>query len=71
MKQDEVNFFNLPLGKLNKRSCIQFDVLVAALPLSDGGEEAQLKRIAELQVRCFHCSSLLPSPLQRCHPPTL
>lgn len=29
---------------------MQFDALVAALPLSDGGEEAQLKRIAELQV---------------------
>ncbi|XP_009114546.1 mediator of RNA polymerase II transcription subunit 21 [Brassica rapa] len=28
----------------------QFDALVAALPLSEGGEEAQLKRIAELQV---------------------
>ncbi|KAJ8545660.1 hypothetical protein K7X08_018243 [Anisodus acutangulus] len=27
----------------------QVDALVAALPLSDGGEEAQLKRIAELQ----------------------
>ncbi|XP_062088641.1 mediator of RNA polymerase II transcription subunit 21 [Humulus lupulus] len=27
----------------------QFDALVAALPLPDGGEEAQLKRIAELQ----------------------
>ncbi|KAI4364517.1 hypothetical protein MLD38_020597 [Melastoma candidum] len=27
----------------------QFDSLVAALPLADGGEEAQLKRIAELQ----------------------
>ncbi|KAL0550665.1 hypothetical protein IC582_009725 [Cucumis melo] len=27
----------------------QFDALVAALPLSDGGEEEQLKRIAELQ----------------------
>uniref|UniRef100_A0A7N0UCH6 Mediator of RNA polymerase II transcription subunit 21 n=1 Tax=Kalanchoe fedtschenkoi TaxID=63787 RepID=A0A7N0UCH6_KALFE len=27
----------------------QFDVLVAALPLDEGGEEAQLKRIAELQ----------------------
>ncbi|XP_009631412.1 mediator of RNA polymerase II transcription subunit 21 isoform X2 [Nicotiana tomentosiformis] len=27
----------------------QFDALVAALPLSDGAEEAQLKRIAELQ----------------------
>ncbi|KAL0305922.1 UNVERIFIED_CONTAM: Mediator of RNA polymerase II transcription subunit [Sesamum radiatum] len=26
-----------------------FDALVAALPLSEGGEEAQLKRIAELQ----------------------
>lgn len=29
----------------------QFDALVAALPLSEGGEEAQLKRIAELQVK--------------------
>lgn len=27
----------------------QFDALVAALPLSEGGEEAQMKRIAELQ----------------------
>lgn len=27
----------------------QFDALVAALPLSEGGEEAQLKRIAQLQ----------------------
>ncbi|KAG9150103.1 hypothetical protein Leryth_009693 [Lithospermum erythrorhizon] len=27
----------------------QFDALVAALPLSEGGKEAQLKRIAELQ----------------------
>lgn len=29
---------------------VKFDALVAALPLSEGGEEAQLKRIAELQV---------------------
>jgi mediator of RNA polymerase II transcription subunit 21 len=29
---------------------LQFDALVTALPLSEGGEEAQLKRIAELQV---------------------
>ncbi|CAG7894161.1 unnamed protein product [Brassica rapa] len=28
----------------------QFDALVAALPLSDGGEEAQLKIIAQLQM---------------------
>ncbi|XP_022842881.1 mediator of RNA polymerase II transcription subunit 21 isoform X2 [Olea europaea var. sylvestris] len=27
----------------------QFDALVAALPLSEGGEEVQLKKIAELQ----------------------
>ncbi|KAF9620187.1 hypothetical protein IFM89_010922 [Coptis chinensis] len=27
----------------------QFDALVAALPVSEGGEEAQLKRIVELQ----------------------
>ncbi|KAL3616799.1 putative potassium transporter 12 [Castilleja foliolosa] len=31
------------------RSIPEFDALVAALPLSEGGEEAQLKRIAELQ----------------------
>ncbi|PIN21154.1 RNA polymerase II holoenzyme and mediator subcomplex, subunit SURB7/SRB7 [Handroanthus impetiginosus] len=36
----------------------QFDALVAALPLSEGGEEAQLKRIAELQVQ-GHLSSML------------
>lgn len=30
--------------------CFKFDALVAALPLNDGGEEAQLKKIAELQV---------------------
>ncbi|CAN8246252.1 unnamed protein product [Cochlearia groenlandica] len=28
----------------------QFDALVSALPLSDGGEESQLRTIAELQV---------------------
>lgn len=28
---------------------LQFDALVAALPSSEGGEEAQLRRIAELQ----------------------
>lgn len=27
----------------------QFDTLVAALPISEGGEEAQMKRIAELE----------------------
>ncbi|KAJ7974500.1 mediator of RNA polymerase II transcription subunit 21-like [Quillaja saponaria] len=27
----------------------QFDALVAALPISEGGEEAQLKKIADLQ----------------------
>ncbi|WMV16259.1 hypothetical protein MTR67_009644 [Solanum verrucosum] len=32
-----------------QRDAPPFDALVAALPLSDGGEEAQLKRIAELQ----------------------
>jgi mediator of RNA polymerase II transcription subunit 21 len=34
---------------------LQFDVLVASLPISETGEEAQLKRIAELQV----CNSQL------------
>lgn len=29
---------------------LQFDALVAALPISESGEEAQLKRISELQV---------------------
>ncbi|CAN7057564.1 unnamed protein product [Brassica rapa subsp. trilocularis] len=28
----------------------QFDALVASLPLSDGGEESQLRRIAEFQI---------------------
>ena len=28
---------------------VQFDALVSALPLSEGGEEAQLKRIADLE----------------------
>lgn len=34
----------------------QVDALVAALPLAEGGEEAQLKRIAELQVWSSHIS---------------
>ncbi|KAK1284359.1 Mediator of RNA polymerase II transcription subunit 21 [Acorus calamus] len=29
----------------------QFDLLVSALPLSEGGEETQLKQIAELQAK--------------------
>jgi len=29
---------------------LKFDLLVASLPISETGEEAQLKRIAELQV---------------------
>ncbi|KAF5474779.1 mediator of RNA polymerase II transcription subunit 21 [Juglans microcarpa x Juglans regia] len=37
------------LGAGLVKAAKQFDALVAALPLSDGGEEAQLKRIAELQ----------------------
>lgn len=32
----------------------QFDALVAALPVIGGGEEAQYKRIAELQVWYFY-----------------
>lgn len=38
--------------RLTNLSCppLQFDALVTALPLSEGGEEAQLRRIAELQV---------------------
>lgn len=35
----------------------QFDALVAALPSSEEGEEAQLRRIAELQV--YRVSTLL------------
>ncbi|CAN0907565.1 Mediator of RNA polymerase II transcription subunit 21 [Linum grandiflorum] len=37
------------MGTALVKAAKQFDALVAALPLSDGGEEAQLKRIAELQ----------------------
>jgi hypothetical protein len=41
---------------------LQFDVLVASLPISETGEEAQLKRIAELQVwdsQLSNCSLLI------------
>ncbi|GLT73336.1 hypothetical protein SLA2020_452040 [Shorea laevis] len=38
-----------PLSAALVKAAKQFDALVAALPLSEGGEEAQLKRIAELQ----------------------
>jgi mediator of RNA polymerase II transcription subunit 21 len=36
--------------KVMPKLLLQFDALVTALPLSEGGEEAQLKRIRELQV---------------------
>ncbi|XP_062162491.1 mediator of RNA polymerase II transcription subunit 21 [Alnus glutinosa] len=38
-----------PLSAALIKAAKQFDALVTALPLSEGGEEAQLKRIAELQ----------------------
>ncbi|XP_059438024.1 mediator of RNA polymerase II transcription subunit 21 [Corylus avellana] len=38
-----------PLSAALVKAAKQFDALVTALPLSEGGEEAQLKRIAELQ----------------------
>ncbi|CAK8561098.1 unnamed protein product [Lathyrus sativus] len=49
--EDGANFSEEP--KLMSASLVkaakQFDVLVASLPISETGEEAQLKRIAELQ----------------------
>jgi hypothetical protein len=41
---DSLKFQGMP------KLLLQFDALVTTLPLSEGGEEAQLKRIAELQV---------------------
>ncbi|KAI5426226.1 Mediator of RNA polymerase II transcription subunit 21 [Lathyrus oleraceus] len=49
--EDEANFSEEP--KLMSASLVkaakQFDALVASLPISETGEEVQLKRIAELQ----------------------
>ncbi|XP_059287803.1 mediator of RNA polymerase II transcription subunit 21-like [Lycium ferocissimum] len=49
--QDSTNVADQPkqMSSAFVKAAKQFDALVAALPLSDGGEEAQLKRIAELQ----------------------
>ncbi|GAV66018.1 Med21 domain-containing protein [Cephalotus follicularis] len=48
---DSSNFSDLPklLSVDLVKAAKKFDALVAALPLSEGGEEAQLKKIAELQ----------------------
>ncbi|XP_031475220.1 mediator of RNA polymerase II transcription subunit 21 [Nymphaea colorata] len=48
---DATNFTEQPkiMSAAIVRAAKQFDLLVAALPLSEGGEEVQLKRIAELQ----------------------
>ncbi|CAN6465023.1 unnamed protein product [Victoria cruziana] len=50
---ETTNFVEQPkiMSAAMVRAAKQFDLLVAALPLSEGGEEVQLKRIAELQVR--------------------
>lgn len=49
--QDASNFAEEPKNASAAlvKAAKQFDALVNALPLSEGGEEAQLKRIAELQ----------------------
>ncbi|KAL9452769.1 hypothetical protein AB3S75_008540 [Citrus x aurantiifolia] len=49
--EDAANFAEQPklMSAALVKAAKQFDALVAALPLSEGGEEAQLKRIAELQ----------------------
>ncbi|XP_062015898.1 mediator of RNA polymerase II transcription subunit 21-like isoform X1 [Rosa rugosa] len=49
--EDAANFAEQPklMSAALVQAAKQFDALVAALPLADGGEEAQLKRIAELQ----------------------
>ncbi|TYJ30920.1 hypothetical protein E1A91_A06G161000v1 [Gossypium mustelinum] len=49
--EDSANFADQPklMSAALVKAAKQFDVLVAALPPSEGGEEAQLRRIAELQ----------------------
>ncbi|KAF8410720.1 hypothetical protein HHK36_003257 [Tetracentron sinense] len=49
--EDAVNIEEQPkiMSAALVKAAKQFDVLVAALPLSEGGEEAQLKRISELE----------------------
>ncbi|CAN6552768.1 hypothetical protein ACFX13_005291 [Malus domestica] len=49
--EDAADFAQQPklMGAALVKAAKQFDALVAALPLADGGEEGQLKRIAELQ----------------------
>ncbi|TYH48735.1 hypothetical protein ES332_D10G087600v1 [Gossypium tomentosum] len=44
----------------------QFDALVAALPPSEGGEKAQLKRIAELQAENDAVGQELQKQLSNC-----
>ncbi|KAH1096037.1 hypothetical protein J1N35_012958 [Gossypium stocksii] len=49
--EDSANFADQPklMSAALVKAAKQFDALVAALPPSEGGEEAQLRRIAELQ----------------------
>ncbi|OWM87998.1 mediator of RNA polymerase II transcription subunit 21 [Punica granatum] len=49
--EDASNFSEQPkiMSAALVKAAKQFDALVAALPIAEGGEEAQLKRIAELQ----------------------
>ncbi|KAJ0080221.1 hypothetical protein Patl1_23519 [Pistacia atlantica] len=49
--EDAASFLEQPklMSAALVKAAKQFDALVAALPLAEGGEEAQLKRIAELQ----------------------
>ncbi|KAK1557441.1 hypothetical protein Q3G72_024691 [Acer saccharum] len=49
--EDSANFAEQPklMSAALVKAAKQFDALVAALPLSEGGEDAQVKRIAELQ----------------------
>ncbi|KAJ7970899.1 mediator of RNA polymerase II transcription subunit 21-like [Quillaja saponaria] len=49
--EETANFAEQPklMSAALVKAAKQFDALVSALPISEGGEEAQLKRIAELQ----------------------
>ncbi|KAG8490582.1 hypothetical protein CXB51_013754 [Gossypium anomalum] len=49
--EDSANFADQPklMSAALVKAAKQFDALVAALPPPEGGEEAQLRRIAELQ----------------------
>ncbi|XP_022724610.1 mediator of RNA polymerase II transcription subunit 21-like isoform X1 [Durio zibethinus] len=55
--EESANFANQPklMSAALVKAAKQFDTLVAALPSSEGGEEAQLRSITEFQVYRVNC----------------